>query len=51
MPSAPPPTYTLNCTGAQGDFDSPIARLTYTSLTTPNSTIDYNMATGARWVS
>ena len=34
--------------GAQGDFDSPILRLRYSSLSTPSSTIDYNMRTGQR---
>jgi len=34
--------------GSQGDFDSPILRIGYTSLTTPTSTIDLNMKTGKR---
>lgn len=35
--------------GAQGDFDSPVLRLRYSSLSTPSSTIDYNMQTGQRY--
>jgi len=34
--------------GSQGDFDSPVLRIGYTSLTTPTSTIDLNMRTGKR---
>ena len=34
--------------GGQGDFESPVLRLGYSSLATPHSTIDYNMATGKR---
>ncbi len=34
--------------GGQGDFDSPVLRLGYSSLSTPYSTIDFNMATGKR---
>ncbi len=34
--------------GAQGDFDSPVLRLRYSSLSTPSSTIDYNMRTRER---
>lgn len=34
--------------GGQGDFDSDVLRLGYSSLSTPYSTIDYNMSTGAR---
>lgn len=34
--------------GSQGDFDSCILRIGYTSLTTPTSTIDLNMKTGNR---
>ncbi|KAK9831069.1 hypothetical protein WJX74_002118 [Apatococcus lobatus] len=34
--------------GSQGDFGSDILRLGYTSLTTPMSTLDHNMATGDR---
>ena len=34
--------------GAQGDFDSPVLRLRYSSLSTSSSTIDYNMQTGQR---
>jgi len=43
------PAYSLGG-GTCGDFDSSVLRLSYTSLTTPSSTIDYNMATGARAV-
>ena len=32
--------------GEEGDFDSDILRLHYSSLSTPPTTIDYNMATG-----
>ena len=34
--------------GGQGDFESDVLRLGYSSLSTPYSTIDYNMATGNR---
>lgn len=34
--------------GSQGDYDSPVLRLSYTSLTTPASVIDLNMETGKR---
>lgn len=34
--------------GSQGDFDSPVLRLVYSSLTTPTSVLDHNMATGGR---
>ncbi|CAL8468613.1 g8153 [Coccomyxa elongata] len=34
--------------GGQGDYDSDVLRLGYSSLSTPYSTIDYNMSTGAR---
>lgn len=37
--------------GGQGDFDSPVLRLRYSSLATPSSTIDTNMATGKRCIS
>lgn len=43
------PAYELHA-GAQGDFDSPILRLVYSSMTTPISTLDHNMATGKRCV-
>jgi hypothetical protein len=36
------------CAGLQGDFDSPILRLSYTSLTTPSTTMDHNLATHNR---
>ena len=41
------PAYSMGA-GAQGDFDSPVLRLRYSSLSTPSSTIDYNMQTGQR---
>jgi len=41
------PTYSLGG-GGQGDFDSPVLRLSYTSLTTPASIIDYHMGTCKR---
>lgn len=34
--------------GANPEFDTDLLRYTYTSLTTPNSTYDYNMATKAK---
>lgn len=34
--------------GSQGDFDSPVLRLSYTSLTTPSTTMDHNLATHNR---
>ncbi|MEW5300193.1 MAG: hypothetical protein WDW36_003139 [Sanguina aurantia] len=34
--------------GCTGDFDSPLLRLHYTSLTTPASVIDHHMGTGSR---
>ncbi|GAB4817223.1 hypothetical protein N2152v2_004269 [Parachlorella kessleri] len=43
------PAYELSA-GGQGDFDSPVLRVHYTSLTTPDTVIDYNMATGKRAV-
>jgi oligopeptidase B len=43
------PAYSI-WAGAQGDFDSPLLRLVYTSLTTPSSTIDVNLKTGKRAV-
>ena len=39
--------YSLGPSG-QGDYDSPVLRLSYTSLTTPSSIIDVNMKTGNR---
>ena len=36
--------------GAQGDFDSDVLRLSFSSLATPPTTIDYNMATGKQCV-
>lgn len=41
------PAYELSA-GSQGDFDSPLLRFHYTSLTTPDTVIDYNMRTAAR---
>ena len=41
------PAYELG-PGGQGEFSSDILRLVYTSLTTPSSTLDHNMATGKR---
>jgi oligopeptidase B len=41
----PEPVYTFT-TGENPEFDSPTLRFTYTSLVTPNSVIDYNMADG-----
>ena len=49
-----PCSYSLpqSCTpcsaGAQGEFSSPLLRLHYCSLRTPDQTIDYNMETGKR---
>ncbi|PSC70317.1 Protease 2 [Micractinium conductrix] len=43
------PAYELSC-GSQGDFDSPVLRLHYTSLRSPDQTIDYNMDSRARAV-
>ena len=41
------PAYSLG--GArQGDFDSPLLRLRYSSLTTPPTTIEHNMSSGKR---
>lgn len=41
------PVYSLE-PGGQGDFDSPLLRLNYTSLTTPNTTLDHNLDTSHR---
>lgn len=35
--------------GSQGDYSSPVLRLSYTSLTTPASVIDVNMKTRKRY--
>lgn len=43
------PAYELG-PGSQGDFDSPLLRLVYSSLKTPATTMDVNLETGARWV-
>ncbi|KAL4433270.1 hypothetical protein ABPG77_003318 [Micractinium sp. CCAP 211/92] len=43
------PAYELSC-GSQGDFDSPVLRMHYCSLKSPDQTLDFNMATGARAV-
>ncbi|KAL6778529.1 hypothetical protein ACKKBF_B15125 [Auxenochlorella protothecoides x Auxenochlorella symbiontica] len=41
------PAYELG-PGSQGDFDSPLLRLVYSSLKTPATTMDVNLKTGAR---
>ena len=41
------PAYELSC-GSQGDFTSPILRFQYTSLTTPDTGVDFNMVNGRR---
>jgi len=41
------PVYGLD-PGSQGDFDSQLLRLNYTSLTTPNTILDHNLATSKR---
>lgn len=41
------PAYSLHL-AAQGDFESTVLMLSYSSLTTPTSTLAHNMATGAR---
>lgn len=43
------PAYELNSSDS-GDFESPILRFHYTSLTTPDTTVDFNMETGTRCV-
>lgn len=43
------PAYELSG-GSQGDFNSPLLRFHYTSLTTPDTVYDYNMKTGQRAV-
>eukprot|EP00955_Chlamydomonas_euryale_P116562 366426-Chlamydomonas_euryale.AAC.26 len=43
------PAYTLG-PGRQGDFDSCVVRLSYASLATPSSVIDFDMSTGKRAV-
>jgi hypothetical protein len=43
-----PRVNTIAPAGDAGEFDSPVLRLVYTSLTTPRSVIDVNMATGRR---
>ena len=43
------PAYELSC-GSCGDYDSPILRLHYTSLTTPDTIFDYNMVSNNRKV-
>jgi oligopeptidase B len=42
----PEPAYNIT-PGANEDFDSGTLRFTYTSMVTPNSVVDYDMATGA----
>ena len=41
------PAYALS-PGEQGDFDSPVLRVLYSSLTTPRTVIDQHMTTGER---
>ena len=41
------PAYSLHLS-AQGDFSSTVLMLSYSSLTTPTSTLAHNMATGER---
>lgn len=41
------PAYALRA-GDQGDFDSEVLRLVYSSLTTPRTVIDQHLATGDR---
>jgi oligopeptidase B len=41
------PAYELS-PGSQGDFDSPLLRFHYTSLTTPDTVYDFHCATGQR---
>ena len=41
----PEPTYTLGI-GSTPDYDSPLIRYTYTSMVTPPSVYDYDVATG-----
>ncbi|KAK9830261.1 hypothetical protein WJX72_010654 [[Myrmecia] bisecta] len=43
------PAYELG-PGSQGDFDSAVLRLVYSSLATPATTVDYNMATNKQAV-
>ncbi len=50
LPTLPPVIVAPCRAGAAGDFDSPLVRLSYTSLTTPNSVIDYHTGTGRRAV-
>jgi oligopeptidase B len=44
--SFPEPVYTVN-EGANPEFDTTTLRFHYTSLVTPNQTVDYDVATGA----
>lgn len=41
------PAYELSA-GSQGDFDSTVLRVHYTSLSTPDTVLDFNMDTGDR---
>lgn len=43
------PAYSMSA-GLTGDFDSPILRINYTSLTTPNTVSDMHLGTGKRMV-
>ena len=42
------PAYALSA-GEQGDFNSPVLRVVYSSLTTPRTVIDQHMGTGDRY--
>mmetsp|Transcript_13314 Transcript_13314/g.42212 ORF Transcript_13314/g.42212 Transcript_13314/m.42212 type:complete len:416 (-) Transcript_13314:137-1384(-) len=46
----PDAAYELGAAGHQGPFQSPVLRLSYSSLATPTSAIDYDMETGEREV-
>ena len=41
------PAYALSA-GQQGDYDSPVLRVVYSSLTTPRTVMDQHMGTGKR---
>lgn len=45
----PMPCHFARSCGAQGDFDSPVLRVHYCSLRSPDQTIDFNMETKQRW--
>lgn len=42
------PSLPLLLAGDSGEFDSPVLRLVYTSLTTPRSVIDHHLVTSGR---